>query len=54
MSDFLYQGGYGFYVWSSYGVSAVAIVALIAWVAIGWRQAKARAAVSSDRDEGAP
>ena len=28
-SDFLNMGGYGFYVWLSYGISLVAIVALI-------------------------
>jgi heme exporter protein D len=27
MSEFLYMGGYGFYVWSAYGVTALAIVA---------------------------
>ena len=28
-SDFFNMGGYGFYVWLSYGISLVAIVALI-------------------------
>lgn len=28
-SDFFDMGGYGFYVWLSYGISLVAIVALI-------------------------
>lgn len=28
-SDFFYMGGYGFYVWLSYGVSLTAIVGLI-------------------------
>lgn len=53
MSDFINQGGYGFYVWSAYGVSAVAIAALIAWVLLGWRQAKARVAASSGEGDGA-
>jgi heme exporter protein D len=26
MSEFLAMGGYGFYVWSAYGVTALAIV----------------------------
>lgn len=29
VSDFLNMGGYGFYVWLSYGVSFLAIVGLI-------------------------
>ena len=28
-SDFFNMGGYGFYVWLSYGISLVAIVALL-------------------------
>lgn len=28
-SDFFSMGGYGFYVWLSYGISFIAIVALI-------------------------
>ena len=28
-SDFINMGGYGFYVWLSYGLSFIAIVALI-------------------------
>ena len=28
-SDFIHMGGYGFYVWLSYGLSFIAIVALI-------------------------
>ena len=28
-SDLIYMGGYGFYVWLSYGLSFIAIVALI-------------------------
>ncbi|OOF49620.1 heme exporter protein CcmD [Rodentibacter trehalosifermentans] len=28
-SDFFNMGGYGFYVWLSYGISFIAIVALI-------------------------
>jgi heme exporter protein D len=27
MSEFLAMGGYGFYVWSAYGVTAIAIIA---------------------------
>jgi len=30
MMDFLNMGGYGFYVWSAYGVTALAIVVELA------------------------
>jgi len=39
MTDFLAMGGYGFYVWSAYGVTALAIVLEIVSV-----RARARAA----------
>jgi heme exporter protein D len=42
MSDFLNQGGYGFYVWSSYGISAIGLGVLIVWTVASWRKAKAR------------
>lgn len=31
-SEFFSMGGYGFYVWGSYGVTALLIVAEIVWV----------------------
>ncbi len=30
--EWLSMGGYGFYVWSSYGVTALAIAAELAWL----------------------
>jgi heme exporter protein D len=39
MMDFLNMGGYGFYVWSAYGVTALAIVVELASL-----RARARAA----------
>lgn len=42
MSDFLNQGGYGFYVWWSYGISAVGLGSLIVWIFAGWQKAKNR------------
>jgi len=41
VSDFLRMGGYGFYVWTSYGVCAALIAAEI-WMARG-RQRRAAA-----------
>ncbi len=32
MSEFFAMGGYGLYVWGSYGVTALVIVAEIVWV----------------------
>jgi heme exporter protein CcmD len=50
MNDFLHQGGYAFYVWSAYGISALALAGLTVWVMIGWRAAKARLAAVKDED----
>ncbi len=32
MASFFHMGGYGFYVWGSYGVMALAIIAEIVWL----------------------
>lgn len=42
MSEFLSQGGYGFYVWWSYGLSALTLLALGVWVVSSYRSVKAR------------
>jgi heme exporter protein D len=44
-SDFLAMGGYAFFVWMSYGVTALLVVAEIAWVVNQRRQSLARAQV---------
>ena len=44
-SDFLAMGGYAFFVWMSYGVTALLVVAEIAWVGKQRRQSLARARV---------
>ncbi len=54
MNDFLHQGGYAFYVWSAYGISALALAGLTAWVLTGWYQAKARLAAMAAKDEDTP
>ncbi len=46
MSEFLAMGGYGFYVWGSYGVAAVAIVVEILSVRAR-RRAAARLAAAT-------
>lgn len=32
MSEWLAMGGYGFYVWSSYGMLAIALVVELVWL----------------------
>ncbi|MCL4185734.1 MAG: heme exporter protein CcmD [Burkholderiaceae bacterium] len=32
MSDWLAMGGYGFYVWSSYGMLAIALIVELVWL----------------------
>ena len=44
-SDFLAMGSYAFFVWMSYGVTALLVVAEIAWVVKQRRQSLARARV---------
>lgn len=39
MSDFLSMGGYGVYVWTAYGVTALALLLLFLW---SWFGARAR------------
>jgi heme exporter protein D len=43
MSDFLAMGGYGFYVWGAYGVTALAIAIEVFGVRARLRAAKRRA-----------
>jgi len=43
MSEFLAMGGYGFYVWSAYGVAALAIALEVISVRARWRAAKKQA-----------
>ena len=45
LADFLAMGGYGFYVWGSYVVTAALIV--IETVAVRWRLRSAREAVQA-------
>ena len=43
MTEFLSMGGYGFYVWGAYGVTALAIALEIISVRARWRAAKKQA-----------
>jgi heme exporter protein D len=56
MNEFFAMGGYGFYVWSAYGVTAVVIVAEIVAVRARRRAAllHARIAGSDDARPAAP
>jgi len=51
MSAFLSQGGYGFYVWSSYGISAVTLIVIGVWTVTRYREVK-RKLESLQRDNG--
>ncbi|MCY4011907.1 MAG: heme exporter protein CcmD [Gammaproteobacteria bacterium] len=37
MSDFLAMGGHGVYVWTAYGLSLLALIAVGAWPLLGMR-----------------
>jgi len=43
MMDFFAMGGYGFYVWGAYGVTALAIAIEVTSVRARWRAAKRQA-----------
>ncbi|MFO1316581.1 MAG: heme exporter protein CcmD [Burkholderiales bacterium] len=49
MSEFLAMGGYGFYVWGSYGVAALAIVVEI--ISVRARRRAAARLVAATRPE---
>lgn len=38
MNEFFYMGGYGFYVWLSYGVTAAVLLANLFWARARQRQ----------------
>ena len=42
MAEFLHMGGHGAYVWSAYGISAVALVGISVWPLIRIRRISAR------------
>jgi heme exporter protein D len=42
-SDFVAMGGYAFFVWGAYGVTAIALAIEVVWVLRGRRRAFARA-----------
>ncbi|GIL05807.1 MAG: heme exporter protein CcmD [Burkholderiales bacterium] len=44
MSEWLAMGGYGFYVWSSYGMLAIALIVELAWLRHHRRESWRRAA----------
>jgi heme exporter protein CcmD len=50
MSDFLSQGGHGFYVWSAYAVSALGVGFLIASTLAAWRKARRALAALQDSE----
>jgi heme exporter protein D len=45
MSPFLAMGGYAAYVWPAYGVTALGLIAAVAWVWTGYARAKATLAL---------
>jgi heme exporter protein D len=48
LADFLAMGGYGTFVWGSYAVTALVVVAELALVAHRYRAARAAAARAPD------
>ena len=42
MAEFLHMGGHGAYVWSAYGISAIALAGISVWPLIRIRKTSAR------------
>lgn len=40
MSEFFHMGGYAFYVWSAYGVTAVFLIGFVVWTLISLKHAE--------------
>jgi heme exporter protein D len=51
MTGWLEMGGYGPYVWGSYAVAALVILALLAW---SWRRLRAAKALLARLEQSAP
>jgi heme exporter protein D len=50
MNEFLAQGGYAFYVWMSFGVTAAGLTVIVASTLAGYQKAK-RALANLDHKE---
>lgn len=44
MAEFFAMGGYAFFVWSAYGLTALVTVGLVTWSLLGYRAARMRVA----------
>lgn len=42
MNEFFHMGGYAFYVWTSYGIAAIALIANVVLASQSHAEAKAR------------
>jgi len=44
MAEFLEMGGYAFYVWTSYGLTALLMIGVVIWAALSDRRELSRIA----------
>ncbi len=42
MSEFFHMGGYAFYVWTSFGLTAILLVGLVVWASLAHKRELAR------------
>jgi heme exporter protein D len=40
MSEFFHMGGYAFYVWSAYGITAVFLIGFVVWTLVSLKLAE--------------
>lgn len=50
MSDFFNMGGYAFYIWISYGLTAIILIANIVVAKLGEKQVKRELVMRIDRE----
>lgn len=42
-TEFLHMGGYAFFVWSSYGFTALCLIGIVLWSAFNYRKTRDQA-----------
>lgn len=45
IADFLWMGGYGGFIWSAYGISAIALIAALVLTLSAYKRARAKLAM---------
>jgi heme exporter protein D len=52
MAEFLHMGGYAFYVWTSFGLTALLLIGLLVWASMGHKRELSRISRRLRREKG--